>query len=131
MSKDYVPTGREGATTDGGPSVSDERIATGPGLDELFQVLADENRRRVLAYLADTDDGVAAFSELLEHVADDSAGESSDNDRLAVSLHHNHLPKLADANVVEYDPRSQVVRYRGSRVVSDWVRIARSYEASE
>lgn len=131
MSKDYVPTGREGATTDGGPSVSDEQMSARPGLDELFQVLADEKRRRVLGYLADTDDGVAAFSELLEHVADDSAGESSDNERVAVSLHHNHLPKLADANVVEYDPRSEVVRYRGGQVVSHWVEIARSYEANE
>ncbi len=131
MSKEYTPTGEEGATTDGGPSVSDEQVATGTELDDLFEVLADSHRRRVLAYLADTDDDVAAFSELIEHVADDSAGESTDNERLAVSLHHTHLPKLADAGVVEYDPRSEVVRYRGGDVVTDWVELARSYETSE
>jgi len=128
MSKDQTPTGGEGATTDGGPSISTER-ATRPDLDELFEVLADEHRRRVLAYLADTDDGVAAFSELIEHVAADSTGESTDKERVAVSLHHSHLPKLADASLVEYDPRSEVVRYRGGPAVSDWVELARSHEA--
>ncbi|WP_276300309.1 DUF7344 domain-containing protein [Halorussus lipolyticus] len=131
MSKEHAPTGEEGATTDGGPSVSDEQAATGTELDRLFEVLADGHRRRVLAYLADTDDGVAAFSDLVEHVADDSAGESTDNERLAVSLHHTHLPKLADANVVEYDPRSEVVRYRGDGLVTDWVELARSHETGE
>ena len=128
MSKDQTPTGGEGATTDGGPSISNDRT-TMPGLDELFEVLADGHRRRVLAYLADTDDGVAAFSELIEHVAGDSTGESTDKERVAVSLHHSHLPKLADASLVEYDPRSQIVRYRGCPAVSDWVELARSHEA--
>jgi DNA-binding transcriptional ArsR family regulator len=128
MSRDQTPTGEEGATTDGGPSVSTER-ATRPELDELFEVLADGHRRHALAYLADTDDGVAAFSELIEHVADDSAGGSTDKERVAVGLHHSHLPKLADASLVEYDPRSEVVRYRGGPVVSDWVELARSHEA--
>jgi len=128
MSKDQTPTGGEGVTTDGGPSISDER-ATRAGLDELFEVLADGDRRRILAYLADTDDGVAAFSDIIEHVADDSAEESTDKERVAVSMHHTHLPKLADANLVEYDPRSEVVRYRGGPAVSDWVELARSHEA--
>jgi DNA-binding transcriptional ArsR family regulator len=131
MSKEHAPTGGEGASTDGRPSVSDEQVATEAGLDELFEILADSHRRRILAYLADADDDVAAFSELIEHVADDSAGESTDKERLAVSLYHTHLPKLADANVVEYDPRSEVVRYRGGDVVSDWVELARSYETDE
>lgn len=128
MSKEHAPTGGEGATTDGGPSVSNERTARRPDLDELFEVLADGRRRRALAYLADADDGVAAFSELVEHVADDSVGESTDKECVAVSLHHTHLPKLADANIVEYDPRNKDVRYRGGRVVSDWVDLARSHE---
>ncbi|MFC7081107.1 DUF7344 domain-containing protein [Halorussus caseinilyticus] len=130
MSNEHAPTGGEGATPDGGPSVSDERTTTGTDLDQLFEVLADGYRRRVLAYLDDTDDGIAAFSELVEHVADDSDGESTDDhERIAVNLHHNHLPKLEDANVVEYDPRSEVVRYRGDPFVADWVELAQSHES--
>ena len=128
MSKEHAPTGGEGETTDGGPSVIDEQATTETDLDQLFEVLADGKRRQLLAYLVETDDDVAAFSELIEHVADDSDGESSDNERIAVGLHHTHLPKLADADLVEYDPRSEVVRYRGGAVVSDWIALAQSHE---
>jgi hypothetical protein len=30
-----------------------------------------------------------------------------------VDLHHNHLPRLADAGVVDYDPRSKTIRTWG------------------
>jgi len=34
---------------------------------------------------------------------------------IAVSLHHATLPKLADAGLLEYDPRSKTARYSGPR----------------
>ncbi|UPV73038.1 hypothetical protein M0R89_10800 [Halorussus limi] len=114
---------------DGDPSVFDQQTAE-VDLDDLFEVLADGQRRQLLAYLDSTDDDVAAFSELVDHVAEESGAVSNDDDeRVAVNLHHNHLPKLEDANVVEYDPRSETVRYRGGPVVSDWVEMARTYES--
>ncbi len=128
MSNEHAPTGGEGATMDGNPSVSDQQTAA-VGLDELFRVLADGQRRRLLAYLDRTEDDVAAFSELVEHAADESVAVSNeDRERVAVNLHHNHLPKLEDANLVEYDPRSETVRYRGGPVVNEWVELARTYE---
>ena len=115
---------------DGDPSVSDQQTAA-VDLDALFEVLADGHRRRLLGYFEDTDDDVAAFSDLVEHVADESVGVSNDDhERVAVNLHHSHLPKLEDANLVEYDPRSETVRYRGGPVVSSWVEMARAYESS-
>ncbi|WP_137283642.1 DUF7344 domain-containing protein [Halorussus salinisoli] len=130
MSNEHAPTGREGVTPDGGPSVSDEQITTQTDLDELFEVLADGHRRHVLGYLTGIDDEVAAFSELVEHVADNLAEETTDDhERVAMNLHHNHIPKLEDANVVEYDLRSETVRYRGGPVVADWVELALSHES--
>ena len=137
MSNEHAPTGGKGAAADGGPFVTDERTMPTSDLDELFEVLADGQRRQILAYLDDIDDDVAAFSELIEHVADDSVGESTDapaeestdaRKRVAVSLHHNHLPKLSAAGIVEYDVRSETVRYRGGPVVAEWVELARSYD---
>lgn len=129
MSNEHPSTGGEGATADGGPFVTDERTMPKSDLDELFEVLANGQRRQILAYLDGIDDDVAAFSELIEHVADDSAGESADaRERVAMNLHHNHLPKLSTAGIVEYDARSETVRYRGGPVVADWVKIARSYD---
>ncbi len=34
-------------------------------------------------------------------------------ERLVALLHHQHLPKLAAADIVEYDTRSSTVRYLG------------------
>ena len=129
MSNEHAPTGGEGATMDGNPSVSDQQTAA-VDLDELFEVLANGHRRRLLGYFDDTDDDVGAFSDLVEHVADESDAVSNDDrERVAVNLHHNHVPKLEDANLVEYDPRSETVRYRGGSVVSDWIELARAYES--
>jgi Mn-dependent DtxR family transcriptional regulator len=44
-----------------------------------------------------------------------SAQHRSDEDEtaIAISLHHATLPKLADAGLIEYDPRSNTARYSG------------------
>lgn len=130
MSNEHAHTGGEGATVDGYPSVSNQQHGD-VGLDELFEILADGERRRLLGYLQGADGDVATFSELVEHVSDEPDALSDDDpDRVAVNLHHNHLPKLEAANIVEYDPRSETVRYRGGPVVGDWVELARNYESA-
>jgi DNA-binding transcriptional ArsR family regulator len=129
MSNEHPPTGGEGTAQDGESSVSSDRQRLEIDLDALFEALGDAQRRQILGYLDATDDDVAAYSDLIEHVADDSGGESAaDHDRIAVSLHHNHLPKLADAGIVEYDARSETVRYRGGPAVSDWLDLVQSYD---
>ncbi|PSQ45116.1 hypothetical protein BRD15_12555 [Halobacteriales archaeon SW_6_65_15] len=111
MGNEFTPTGGEGATPDDSSSLRDRTIPE-IDLDALFEVLADAQRRQILAYLDATDDDVAAYSDLIEHVADDSAEASTDDrDRIAVGLHHNHLPKLADAGV----PRRNHSRTADSR----------------
>jgi hypothetical protein len=129
MSNEHAPTGGEGATTNGGASVSDEGAMTGEDLDALFEILADDQRRHILTYLEERDEDVAAFSELIDHVADERVGDpTDDHERVAVRLHHAHLPKLADLDLVEYDARSETVRYRGGPAVSEWLTLARSHE---
>jgi predicted transcriptional regulator len=78
-------------------------------------VLANRRRRRLLAYLHDKDGDVASVVELTDYLAGDEADsvDDLDPDGVAVSLHHNDLPKLADIGIIEYDTRSQTVRYRG------------------
>lgn len=91
---------------DGHPGVAD----SGPQLsaDTTFSLLADGQRRRVLAYLSEMQGETADVGDLAEHVADEV-----DRRRALTALYHVHLPKLADAGVVEYDRRSETVRYTG------------------
>lgn len=71
--------------------------------DDAFALLADPRRRRVLAVL---DDRRRATVEDLANALADGA---DDRARLAASLTHGHLPKLADAGVVVYDADAGVV----------------------
>ena len=77
--------------------------------DRVFDLLGDGGRRRALLALwaadgeATLDDVAAATVARAEgvHKGDVTKDE---RERAAAALHHNHLPRLADADVVEYDP---------------------------
>ncbi|MFB6164845.1 MAG: hypothetical protein ABEJ31_06770 [Haloarculaceae archaeon] len=88
--------------------------------DALAELLASSRRRRVVDYLARTDDERVGVDELVTAVAaaersgPAGADYSSANHchLVEVTLHHNHLPKLADAGVIDYDLDASAVRYR-------------------
>jgi hypothetical protein len=89
----------------------------------LFDVLDDPLRRRVL-YELDPADGPVALADLAERVADVEGGSaarppSADGttvaDRVAVRLHHVHLPKLDEYELVEYDRRDKTVEASACR----------------
>jgi len=77
--------------------------------DEAFDLLGDGERRRALAALREFEDAVS-LDRLAEATAarlEDAAPEDVTADRrerTAAMLHHAHLPKLEDADVVSYDP---------------------------
>jgi len=73
---------------------------------DRYEVLASSRRRTVIDALADSP-GPVSLESLASSVAalepqvdpsDDSAVQT-----IAVSLHHTHLPKMADYGVLEYD----------------------------
>ena len=78
-------------------------------LERVFDILRNERRQRVLGYLAITDDEVIRIGDLAEHVAaieNDmpvNALSSQQRKRVYVALYQCHLPKMADAGVIEFD----------------------------
>lgn len=72
----------------------------GSTFDAVFECLADRRRREVVAQLRDRE--AASLGELAENA-------DGRDERLALELHHRHLPKLADAGLVEYDPDDRAV----------------------
>ncbi len=77
-------------------------------LDTKFELLRNRRRRIVVSYLVEAGDRVE-MSELAEHVAaveNDTtvrALSSAQRKRAYVGLYQCHLPKLADAGVIEYN----------------------------
>lgn len=79
--------------------------------DQLYAALSQDYTRRVLNYFRESTDRVATLDDLAEYVATSPKScPPCSPKQVAVRLHHCGLPKLADAGVLDYDPRSKTVR---------------------
>lgn len=82
-----------------------------PSLPEtdVFDVLSNERRQCILHYLKRQDDRRVSLRELVDHVAaweNDTTVEALESDerkRVYTALRQNHLPKLDDTDIVDYD----------------------------
>ena len=101
-----------------------------PSLDLVFDLLADQRRRYALYYLYDVSDGVATVDEVAEYVLRLEDGDHSDEHERHVltALQHVHLPKLEDAGILEYDSRSETVRYWSRPSLEEWLEHAQHKE---
>jgi hypothetical protein len=98
-------------------------------LDATLELLANHDRRAIISYLRDASRRTATVDELAKHLVERCAaqtGERPGRSHVRSTLHHIHVPKLVDAGVVDYDARTQEVRYWGSERLEAWHdRIAR------
>lgn len=91
--------------------IEDQAESTTIARDQIFEVLSNERRQRVLRYLSQHNDRSVELRELVDHVAalenDTSIDQLDSRARKSVytALRQSHLPKLADRNVIEYDRR--------------------------
>lgn len=77
---------------------------------EYHRLLSDERRRVALAIL-EAERTPIDLTELATAVAtqedDTDVPEDEHVERVATALHHNHLPKMDQLNVVDYDPSTK------------------------
>lgn len=84
-------------------------------LDTVLDLLVDQRRRYVLECLADHSQAVA-LADLAEDVAVRENGgpiteiPGGTGREIRTLLHHHHLPKLAEAGVVDYDRGHHLIR---------------------
>ena len=93
-------------------------------IDTVLELLSECERRKLLEYLIEGEDDTATVEELLDHLVDDEAdrtGEIPSRARFKTSLYHVHLPKLANAGILDYDSRSRQVRYYGHAQLETWI----------
>lgn len=102
---------------DNGECAGDPEPALGEiplSVDAMLDILANADRRYLLEFLADQPDNTASFEAAAKHVITETGrerGAQPNHDEVQIDLLHHHLPKLSDAGVVEYDVRSQTIRY--------------------
>lgn len=91
----------------------------------LVRVVADERRREILQYLQSTDRAAISLQELaakLEPAVGGSDQAESPPRRVAIELHHNHLPRLDEAGLIDYDPHGGTVSTRTDAAVTRLLR---------
>lgn len=89
-------------------------------LTTAFRLLARRPRRQLLYLLHQRDDGAASLDALARRLAERGSEVGADDPSgLRVALHHVHLPKLDEAEVVEYDPDDGEVHYLGDPRLGD------------
>ncbi|RDI71407.1 DUF7344 domain-containing protein [Halopelagius longus] len=95
-------------------AVKQDGIPSGRSTTDSLAVLDDKHRLTVVGILAAEDRSVT-LSDLAEGVAGELRGveqgkiPEQDIERAEITLHHNHLPKLDDAGVLEYSPEDHRV----------------------
>lgn len=72
-----------------------------PSLDRIHDILANPARRALLKLLRETDP--LTMEAAADHLAET---HQNDLDQIKIVLYHRHLPKMADAQVIDYDPEA-------------------------
>ncbi|MFD1513724.1 DUF7344 domain-containing protein [Halomarina rubra] len=85
------------------PTTDSPTARTTPDADHTFRLLADDERRTLLGAFEEAEH--VAVEDLRDHIAADA----DDRDHASIRLHHVHLPKLADAGLLDVDADGDVV----------------------
>ncbi|WP_436925993.1 DUF7344 domain-containing protein [Halosimplex amylolyticum] len=97
--------------------VDDRSTDAGLNTEARYDLLADGRRRLALAELAERSAPVALEDLATAVAARETEAPSPSVDvveRVAVSLHHAHLPRAADLGVVDYDPETKQIERVGT-----------------
>lgn len=100
-------------TTGGGnnrPGAENDSLS----INRVLDLLSDPLRRQTISYCT-ASDRTFDIDDLLDHLVhereESTCREINESDATELSPHH--LPKLADEDIVEFDPRSGSLVYQG------------------
>ena len=101
---------------------------------QVVGLLRHEQRRAIVTYFDQKTTDRASVDDLVEYIVSSDLKRKKPSakhrERIRIGLFHNHLPRLADAGVLEYDQRSETVRYWGDSRLETLLEIGPSDEYS-
>lgn len=106
-------------------------------LETVFDLLAKPRRRETLYYLLDCTHP-ATVDELTEHVTRREVATRTETvsteayERVGEALHRTHLPRLADAGVIDYDAETGLVtRAEQIRPLDEFLHLAGEHDQQQ
>ncbi len=96
-------------------------------IGEVFELLKNERRRRVIRFLQAQPDGTATLDVLAEHIAalendvEVAQLSSSQRKRVYIGLYQCHLPKLDDYGVAEFRKNRGIIHLRDVSVLERYL----------
>lgn len=96
----------------------------GLSLRDVFSLLESRRRRCALYFLTDTSEIETDFETLRDAVIDyekrcEDPPEAPDT--VTISLEHVHLPRLDQADVIDWDREDRTIEYLGHPLVERWL----------
>ncbi|WP_276255490.1 DUF7344 domain-containing protein [Halomontanus rarus] len=95
--------------------------------EEIVRLLADSTNRAILSLLTDADREFTV-AEIADRIVSEGATPFRSSDceneleQLTISMHHNYLPRLDEAGLIEYDSDENLVTDRTSSAVdAEWM----------
>lgn len=92
------------------------REYTSEDIDRRFALLAQPERRYIIYFLLESETDYASIGDLVNYLQRSDTAQD-ERDAIALALHHDHLPKLAAAGILDFDAVSDTVRYYGDDLV--------------
>lgn len=118
-------------------SIDSEQIDELPGkkrqqseeldIGDIFELLKNERRRRVIRFLNEQEDGVTTLNVLAEHIAalendiDVSQLSSSQRKRVYIGLYQCHLPKMDEYGVVDFQKNRGIITLKNTAQIERYL----------
>ncbi|WP_164471878.1 DUF7344 domain-containing protein [Halosimplex salinum] len=86
--------------------------------DTIFEDLSHHVRREIINFFENFNDGHSApLNDLVAHIS--ARMPDRDREKLILSLFHRHLPTLQSTGWIDFDQRSEEIRYYGHESVPE------------
>lgn len=97
-----------------------------PSPDKSLGLMSNPETRRAAYVLTDMEDDSISYQDLAESLQE--KGIRKDREDINRMLHHQTIPKMEGLGVLEYDRRSETVRYRGDESFEELVNYVRDMD---
>ena len=105
--------------------------------DAILSAVANDHRRAILHALATAAEKTLAYDVLEDRVADRvrhdgvSPNSAEHRQRVRITLHHVHLPKLEKVGIIDYEAETGDIQFVGGDLENDLLTLVESYETVE